>query len=144
MSQTISIDDGLHGRLRSQANAGIAAIKDTYTTRLIFKVRGRVLLIPVTEIRWIGAEENYVRICTERESHLLRGTMTAFERKLDPRMFLRIHRSAMVNLNFVKEVRTEGRGDFVVSLVSGQRVAMSRSYHARLGDLLTRASGRVA
>jgi two-component system LytT family response regulator len=144
VSQTISIDDGLHGRLRSQANAGFAGIKDTYTTRLLFKARGRVLLIPVAEIRWIGAEENYVRICTERESHLLRGTMTAFEQKLDPRMFLRIHRSAMVNLNFVKEVCTEGRGDFVVGLVSGQRVAMSRSYHARLGDLLTRASGRVA
>jgi two-component system, LytTR family, response regulator len=118
--------------------------KESYTARIVFKSRGRILFLPVTDIRWIGAEENYVRICTDKESHLLRETMTAMEQKLDPQMFLRVHRSAIVNLQFVKEVRTEAQGDFVVHLISGQRVAMSRSYHARLGNLLTRASGRVA
>ena len=118
--------------------------KEPYTARIVFKSRGRILFLPVADIRWIGAEENYVRICTEKESHLLRETMTAMEQKLDPEMFLRVHRSAIVNLQFVKEVRTEAQGDFVVHLLSGQRVSMSRSYHARLGHLLTRPSGRVA
>jgi two-component system LytT family response regulator len=115
-----------------------AVNRDSYTARIVFKSRGRILFLPVTDIRWIGAEENYVRICTEKETHLLRETMTGIEQKLDPQMFLRVHRSAIVNLQFVKEVRTESQGDFVVYLVNGQRLSMSRSYHSRLGDLLAR------
>ena len=134
MTQTIPIDAHVVPHARTEP----------YTTRLIFKARGRVLFVPVSEIRSIAAEENYVRICTEKETHLLRGTMMSFERKLDPRMFLRVHRSAMVNLKFVRGVDTGAKGDFVVHLHSGHRVAMSRSYHARLGDLISRVSGRVA
>jgi two-component system LytT family response regulator len=115
-----------------------AVNRDSYTSRIVFKSRGRILFLPVTDIRWIGAEENYVRICTEKETHLLRETMIGLEQKLDPQMFLRVHRSAIVNLQFVKEVRTESQGDFVVHLVNGQRLSMSRSYHSRLGHLLAR------
>ena len=118
--------------------------REPYTARIVFKSRGRILFLPVTDIRWIAAEENYVRICTDKETHLLRQTMTGLEQKLDPQMFLRVHRSAIVNLQFVKEVRTESQGDFVVHLVNGHKLSMSRSYHSRLGNLLTRSSGRVA
>lgn len=107
-----------------------------YADRIVFKSRGRILFLPVSEIRWIGAEENYVRICTGTESHLLRETMASTEKRLDPRQFLRVHRSAIVNLRFIREVRTEGKGDFVVHLLNGQKVAMSRSYHSRIGELL--------
>jgi DNA-binding LytR/AlgR family response regulator len=55
-----------------------------------------------------------------------------------------VHRSAIVNLQFVRGVDTGAKGDFVVNLASGHRIAMSRSYHARLGDLLARIAGRVA
>ena len=110
-----------------------------YTARIVFKSRGRILFLPVSDIRWIGAEENYVRICTGTESHLLRETMTSIEQRLDPQTFLRVHRSAIVNLHYVKEVRTESRGDFIVQLVNGQKLTMSRSYHARIGELLARA-----
>jgi two-component system LytT family response regulator len=111
----------------------------SYTTRIVFKSRGRILFLPVSDIRWIGAEENYVRICTEGEKHLLRETMSHLEEKLDPQMFLRVHRSAIVNLQYLKEVRTEPNGEFTVVLVNGQKVAMSRSYHARISEWL--ASG---
>src|SRR6516164_2104952 len=110
-----------------------------YTARIIFKSRGRILFLPVSDIRWISAEENYVRICTATESHLLRETMTSIEQRLDPQSFLRVHRSAIVNLRYVKEVRTESRGDFIVHLVNGHKLAMSRSCHARMSDLLNRA-----
>lgn len=137
MIQTIPIDAHIYPQPQP-----ISA--EIYTARLVFKSRGRTVFVPVSEIHWIAAEENYVRICTDRETHLLRGTMMSFEQKLDPQMFLRVHRSAMVNLQFVKGVGTGAKGDFVVHLASGHRVAMSRSYHARLGDLLARVSGRVA
>jgi|HubBroStandDraft_1064217.scaffolds.fasta_scaffold116816_1 two-component system LytT family response regulator len=103
-----------------------------YTSRIVFKSRGRILFLPVSEIRWIGAEENYVRICAGHESHLVRHTFGDMEGNLDPNIFMRVHRSAIVNLQFVKEVRTESEGDFVVILNDGQRVPMSRSYHVRI------------
>jgi two-component system, LytTR family, response regulator len=112
--------------------------KDTiaYTTRIVFKSRGRILFLPVSEIRWIAAEENYVRICTETDTHLLRETMAHLEERLDPQMFLRVHRSSIVNLQYVKEVRTEPSGDFSVVLMNGQKIAMSRSYRSRVSEWL--------
>jgi len=115
-----------------------------YTTRIVFKSRGRILFLPVSDIRWIAAEENYVRICTKAETHLLRQTMTDLEEKLDPEMFARVHRSAIVNLQYVKEVRTESRRDFSVLLVNGQKIPMSRSYHARILQSFKTAGTQVA
>lgn len=106
--------------------------------RIVFKSRGRILFLPIAEIRWIAAEENYVRICTATESHLLRETMTGIESKLDSQMFMRVHRSAIVNLKYVKEVRREGSGDFSVLLSNGQKVAMSRSHHSHIDSLIAR------
>lgn len=106
--------------------------------RIVFKSRGRILFLPVTEIRWIAAEENYVRICTASETHLLRETMSAMESKLDAQMFMRVHRSAIVNLKHVKEVRRETSGDFSVLLSNGQKVAMSRSHHSDIDQLISR------
>jgi len=110
-----------------------------YMTRIVFKSRGRILFLPVSEIRWIGAEENYVRVCTGIETHLLRETMARIEEKLDPGNFLRVHRSSIVNLQYVKEVRTESGGEYAVVLANGQKIAMSRSYRSRVSDMLVRA-----
>jgi two-component system LytT family response regulator len=134
-------------RVRDQVNTPEQAAGQTngrekkaspYTTRIVFKSRGRILFLPVADIRWIGAEENYVRICTEKETHLLRETMARLEVRLDPQMFLRVHRSSIVNLHYVKEVRTESTGDFTVLLVNGQKVPMSRSYRSRVSEWLIR------
>lgn len=109
-----------------------------HSTRMVFKSRGRILFLPVSDIRWIAAEENYVRVCTGSETHLLRETMAHVEERLDPQMFLRVHRSAIVNLQYVREVRTTPQSEFSVILVNGQKVSMSRSYHSRIGQLLAR------
>jgi two-component system LytT family response regulator len=110
-----------------------------YTNRIIFKSRGRILFLPVSDIRWIGAEGNYVRLCTATETHLLRETMTHLEEKLDPRGFLRVHRSFIVNLKYVKEVRRETNGDSVVIMDSGHKVALGRSYRSVLNDQIHQA-----
>ncbi len=127
--------------LKQDARAGVASVEGSspYSHRIVFKSRGRILFLPVTSIRWIAAEENYVRICTDSETHLLRETMARLEEKLDPQMFLRVHRSAIVNLQYVKEVRTESDGEASVVLLNGQKVGMSRSYRSRINELLTRA-----
>jgi len=108
------------------------------TTRMVFKSRGRILFLSVSEIRWISAEENYVRLCTGQETHLLRETMMHLEERLDPRLFLRVHRSFMVNLNYVKEVRTDADGDAAVVMHDGQKIAMSRSFKSRLLERIHR------
>jgi len=111
----------------------------SYATRLVFKSKGRILFLPMTDIRWVGAEENYVRICADRENHLLRETMAHFETRLDPNCFIRVHRSAIVNLQHVKEIRTDSQeGESFVLMQDGQRVPMSRGYRARISQLLAR------
>ncbi len=127
-------------RIRERANGGSSENGENnggrYTSRIVFKSKGRILFLPVSEIRWIGAEENYVRICTETEAHLLRETMARLEERLDPQLFLRVHRSAIVNLQHVKEVRADSDGETAVILLNGQRVPMSRSYRSRMQRLL--------
>jgi two-component system, LytTR family, response regulator len=122
----------------SSAN-GAGTSVNFYTNRIIFKSRGRILFLPVSDIRWIGAEGNYVRLSTATETHLLRETMARLEERLDPRGFLRVHRSFIVNLKYVKEVRREGNGDSIVIMDSGHKVALGRSYRASLNQQLHRA-----
>ena len=127
-------------RIRERGNGGATPGGEKnggrYTSRIVFKSKGRILFLPVSEIQWIAAEENYVRIWTERETHLLRETMARLEERLDPQLFLRVHRSAIVNLQHVKEVRADAEGETAVTLLNGQKVPMSRSYRSRVQRLL--------
>ncbi len=121
-----------NGAVRSQEKKG-------YNDRLVFRSNGRILFLPIADIRWIGAEENYVRICTGKESHMLRNTMANFETKLDPDVFLRIHRSAIVNLQHVKEFRTDGNeGECFVTMSDGHKLPVSRGYRSRITSLIAR------
>ena len=112
-------------------------LADGHKEALSFPVLG-ILFLPVADIRWVGAEENYVRLCTGPETHLLRETMSHLEGRLDSQAFLRVHRSFIVNLNYVKEVRTEQDGESVVVMTDGQKVAMSRAYRSRIMEWLHR------
>jgi two-component system LytT family response regulator len=113
-----------------------------YLKRLVFKTRGKILFLPALDIRWIASEENYVRIHTGKETHLLRETMTNLEKRLDPEIFLRVHRSSIVNLEYVEEVRSAPDGD--VLLVNGERIPMSRSYRSYINKWLIRGCKRTS
>ena len=110
----------------------------TSTQRIIFKSRGRILFLPIGEIRWIGAEENYIRLNIGSDSHLLRGTISDMESRLGSEAFIRVHRSFIVNLNYVKEVRAERNGDYAVLMLDGQKVPMSRGYKSLIFEKLYR------
>lgn len=127
-------------RMRIFERAGAENIRgdEAYAARIVFKSRGRILFLPVEEIRWVTAEENYVRICVGTESHLLRETMVHLEARLDPEIFLRVHRSSIVNLRFVKEVASDSDGESTVILIGGEKIAMSRGYKSRIQKLLHR------
>jgi two-component system LytT family response regulator len=126
-------------RLASNSNVGsniVTSGGERYATRMVFKSRGRILFLSVDDIRWIEAEENYVRLHTLDQSHLLRETIGRLESRLDPQSFLRVHRSSIVNLHYVREVKNEADGDASVLLMNGEKIPMSRSYRSRIQNLM--------
>jgi len=104
--------------------------------RLTVRNNGQVLFLSFEEIEWIEAAGNYVRLNAGGESHLLRETMSGGESKLPRERFLRIHRSALVNLEAVRELVPSPHGDFVVALKSGKRLPLSRACRDRLEEAL--------
>jgi two-component system LytT family response regulator len=111
---------------------------EDYVQRLVFRNKGRIVFLKIAEVRCITSEGNYLRVSTGKESYLLRETMAAIEAKLDPAMFLRIHRSTIVNLQHVKEVKPSGsQGESLVEMQDGTRHILSRTYRARISELLT-------
>lgn len=113
------------------------AAKGGYLDRLVFKARGRIVFLRTDDVHWIAAEENYVRLATASENHMVRHTISHMEERLDPTKFLRIHRSTIVNLGFVKEIRTDaGSAGYAAVMASGQKLAISRGYRTRILDML--------
>jgi len=96
--------------------------------RLAIKDAGRILRVPLDDILWIDAAGDYMCVHTGAETHVLRATMRELEGKLDPRRFQRIHRSTIVNVARVRELRSHLNGEYFLILDSGQQLKLSRSY----------------
>ena len=111
-----------------------------YLDRLAIKESGRIRFVRLEEVECIEACGNYVRLCTDQGARLLRETMAALEARLDPRCFQRIHRSAIVNVEAIREIQPAFHGDCVVLLASGRRLTLSRGYRDRLQRLLDACS----
>lgn len=107
-----------------------------YLTRLMVKSAGRIFFLKVEEIDWIGAEDYYVSLHVGRKAHLLRETMNDLEARLDPAMFVRTHRSSIVNLERVRELHQHFNGDYVVVLHDGTELKLSRSRREQFQTLL--------
>ena len=113
-----------------------------FLQRIVVKSKGRTLLFRIEQVDWFESAGNYVRLHVSsnggRERHLLRETMNSLEEKLDPRLFLRIHRSAIVNLERVRELQPTSHGEYVVVLADDTRLTLSRVYRDRIEPLLGR------
>ena len=92
------------------------------------KDRGQIFRVDVDSIEHIEAAGDYMCIRTGDNSLILRETMKDLERRLDPRVFQRVHRSTIVNLNLVREVKPHTNGECFLVLESGAQVKVSRSY----------------
>jgi len=114
--------------------------RDRYHQRIPIKSAGRVYFLDVASIEWIDAAGNYVRFNSGGDTHLLRETIGTMEGRLDPARFVRIHRSTIVNLNFVQEIQPHFHGEQVVVMKSGRRLTVSRSYRHLLEERLEGAS----
>ncbi|MGQ0760751.1 MAG: LytR/AlgR family response regulator transcription factor [Acidobacteriota bacterium] len=114
--------------------------RQKFVDRLVIKSAGRIFFLSVAEVDWIEAADNYVRLHASSGSHLLRETMNNLEKKLDPNQFLRIHRSRIVNIQRVKELRPLFRGEYDIMLKDGTRLETGRGYRDRIQKLMTEAS----
>ena len=107
-----------------------------YSERLVVKTGGRVFFLNTDEIDWIEAEGNYVSIHTGKKAYLLRETISSLEAQLDPKDFVRIHRSAIANINRIKELQPWSHGEYHVILHDGTQLTLSRSYRDNLQSAL--------
>lgn len=107
-----------------------------FLTKFMIKSSGRVAFIKASDVDWISADDYYIKLHLAGKSHLLRVSMNELEEKLDPKRFLRIHRSTIVNCDRVKELQQNPNGEYVVVLKNGTQLKLSRSRRERLEQLL--------
>ncbi|HEX8197547.1 MAG TPA: LytTR family DNA-binding domain-containing protein [Pyrinomonadaceae bacterium] len=111
------------GRLERSAN---------YRKHISIRQDGRLFLVKIEEIEWVAAEKNYVRLHVGAQSYLRRDAIGYIEQQLDPELFRRVHRSTIINLNFIKELRQPVNGDYRIILSNGEELTLSSTYQKNL------------
>lgn len=107
-----------------------------YLERLVIKSGGRIYFLETSDIDWIEAEGNYVSVHSGKKSHLLRETISSLETQLDPKKFVRIHRSAIVRIDRIQELQPWFHGEYRVILQNGIQLTLSRNYRDKLQEAL--------
>jgi len=110
--------------------------RNRFLHRFMIQSGGRAAFIKATDVDWIAADDYYIKLHVSGRTHLLRMSMNELEGKLDPDCFLRIHRSAIVNFDRVKELQQNSSNEWVVLLKDGTELKLSRSRRERLKQFL--------
>jgi two-component system LytT family response regulator len=127
----------------SEAKTGLDALiekvraEQSYIDRFMIRSSDRIILVKAPDVDWIESAANYVLLHVGDKTHIVRETMRSLESKLCPKTFQRISRSAIVNLERIKELQPMGKGEYVVFLTTGQQLTMSRGIrelHQALGS----------
>ena len=120
--------------------AAAARQPQQFLERLVVKDGTRVTLIPVTKLDYVEAQDDYVALASEGKKHLKQQTIASLEAALDPKLFVRIHRSYLVNLERVARIEPYGKESRVAILSNGAKLPVSRAGYARLQSLLQERS----
>jgi two-component system, LytTR family, response regulator len=106
-----------------------------YPSRFLVKDGDKEILLPVEKVDWIEASAYYCGLHTDGRTYMLRETITDLSNRLDPRQFVRIHRSSIVNLDRIREIYREGHGDGSIVLMDGKKLRMSKVGRQKLAEL---------
>ena len=128
----------IRGLVDGSAPRPVSAGEETAAGRLLIPQTGRTLVVNVDEIDWIEAADYCVQLHVGKRSHLLRRPLEDIETELGPAGFVRIHRSTIVNVARVKQIRPQFKGDAVVDLADGTELRVSRNRRAGLLAALAR------
>ncbi|MBO9490635.1 response regulator transcription factor [Endozoicomonas sp. G2_1] len=107
-----------------------------YSDILAIKDAGEVSRVPVKNIMWIDAAGDYMCVHTEKGTHILRKTMKELEAILDPRMFIRCHRSVIVNKHYIDKFCSQLNGEYYLVMLNGKELKVSRSYKDKVKQLV--------
>ncbi len=118
------------------APAPTADATATYLQRIMIKSRQSMYFLRVEDVEWIEAAGDYVAIHAGGKSHLLRETMSGILQKLDPTKFVRIHRSSIVCIDSISELKPYFHGDYIILLKSGKELKLSRRYWEKVEKVL--------
>src|SRR5262245_30539537 len=121
-----SLLDELHRRRQGEPEP------PDYPRRFAVRENDRIVLIPISEVDAVEAAGNYVMVVAGKRKHILRQTLAEIERQLDPSLFVRIHRSTIVNVDRVREVRLDSHGDCDVTMDTGVSYRLSRAHREHL------------
>ena len=132
--QTEQVDARLHELLSYLQAAGTPT--SHVSERILVKSSGEIFFLKAEEIDWIEAEGDYMKFHVGGKTHLMRETMARLEAKLDPKQFIRIHRSTIVNVDRMRKLSPSFAGEYAVVLHDGTKLKLSRGYHERIAALL--------
>src|SRR5256714_7103234 len=107
-----------------------------YLERLVVKAAGRIYFLETSEIDWIEADGNYVSVHSAKKAHLLRETISSLESQLDPKKFVRIHRSSIVRIDRIHELQPWFHGEYRIILQDGTQLTLSRNHREKLQEAL--------
>jgi two-component system, LytTR family, response regulator len=125
----------LLSRVRSETRSGPEP-----EGRLVIRAKGRVIFLNLDEIDWVEAAANYVRLNVGKESYFFRETISRIAERLNPNLFIRIHRSTIVNVRKIKELIPVNSGEYIVILKTGKELSCSRGYRAGLQSVIDKNS----
>ena len=132
----------LQNKLSERLNSRLLALmeshrrEDKLAARFAIKTPQGALLVNADDVDWVEAAGNYVRLRSGAQSHLLSETIGGMENRLDPRKFLRIHRSRIVNMERIKLLRPLFHGEYEIVLKDGTRLTSGRAYSERIRERL--------
>ena len=135
-----------HAGINAKVDAVIARLDETensppetsrFDDRIPVKSAGDIYFLRPAEIDWIEAEGDYMKFHVGGQTHLMRETMSRLEARLDPKHFVRIHRSTIVNLDQVRKLSPSFVGEYTVVLRDGTKLKLSRGYQDRLKTMLS-------
>jgi two-component system LytT family response regulator len=106
--------------------------------RFVVRSASRMTLVRAAEVEWIAGDGNYARLHSGGRRHLVRETLKSVEARLDPAKFVRVHRSAIVNVDCVATFEPHVHGQYILTMKDGSRIISSRSHSSKLRALLKR------
>jgi two-component system, LytTR family, response regulator len=143
--QTLSrVEERLASKQQTEISAELREFLHTLSTtapqnhvsRFPVRANGEIYFVRVDDVDWIDAEGNYVALHAAGRRHLVRDTIKSLESRLDPAKFVRVHRSAIINVDRLRKLQPYFHGEYVITLQDGTTLTSSRTYSDRLRALL--------
>jgi two-component system LytT family response regulator len=130
--------DDSNGPFASRLHAMLEQLQreKSYSDRLLIHEDSRAFFVPVAEISWIEADRNYLLLHRGKKTHILRGTLDAVQKSLDPKCFVRVNRGTLVRLDAIRELVPWFHGEYKIILQDNTELRWSRRYTARHANLL--------